>query len=176
MTKTSDSHIFGKIDKGDHIAFSRLFDDYYEVLCFFANKYISDLDLSRSLVQQVFVDLWTKRGKLSVKHSPKSYLFNAVKNRSIDYLRKKNTNVPITASHENVHQAPFHDLLQEAELNKKINDSINALPEKCRSVFLLCRFEGLKYIEIAEKLDISIKTVEMQMGIAMKKLRKNLSD
>jgi RNA polymerase sigma-70 factor (ECF subfamily) len=67
-------------------------------------------------------------------------------------------------------------LVEEAELNDRINASINQLPEKCREIFLLCRFEGLKYAEIAKKLNISVKTVEMQMGIALKKLRENLSD
>jgi RNA polymerase sigma-70 factor (ECF subfamily) len=66
--------------------------------------------------------------------------------------------------------------VEEAELNARINASINQLPEKCREIFILCRFEGLKYSEIAEKLDISIKTVEMQMGIALKKIRNNLTD
>ena len=66
--------------------------------------------------------------------------------------------------------------MEEAELNARINQSINELPEKCREVFKLCRFEGLKYAQIAEQLDISVKTVEMQMGIALKKLRQKLSD
>lgn len=75
-----------------------------------------------------------------------------------------------------LNQIPFRDLVEEAELNERINASINKLPEKCREIFLLCRFEGLKYAEIAQKMNISVKTVEMQMGIALKRLRESLSD
>lgn len=176
MTGFPDSHIFEKIKNGDDLAFNQLFDAYYSSLCFFANKYVSDLDLARSLVQQVFVDLWTKRQKLNIHFSPKSYLFQSVKNRAIDYLRKERQSIPISEIHENSQSQAFHDLVEEAELNARINASINQLPEKCREIFILCRFEGLKYSEIAEKLDISIKTVEMQMGIALKKIRNNLTD
>ena len=176
MNREAGPDIFKKIKKGDNDAFSQLFDEYYVSLCFFANKYVSDLDLARSLVQQVFVDLWAKREKLNIHYSPKSYLFQSVKNRSIDYLRKEQKHVSVSEFHENSQSQEFHDLLEEAELNERINTSINQLPEKCREIFLLCRFDGLKYSEIAEKLDISVKTVEMQMGIALKKMRDNFSD
>lgn len=176
MTKITDPIIFQQIRKGDEVAFSRLFDGYYTALCFFAAKYLRDLDLSRSLVQQVFVDLWVKREKTGVTSSVKSYLYQSVKNRCIDYLRKEKSTSEISEIVENINQTPFRDLVEEAELNDRINASINQLPEKCREIFLLCRFEGLKYAEIAKKLNISVKTVEMQMGIALKKLRENLSD
>ena len=77
---------------------------------------------------------------------------------------------------ENTQETPFQNLIQEAEINNKINASINQLPEKCREIFILCRIEGLKYKQVAHKLNISVKTVEMQMGIALKKLRENLSN
>ncbi|MCG6190678.1 RNA polymerase sigma-70 factor [Maribellus maritimus] len=172
----SDSHIFEKINKGDDTAFSRLFDEFYTPLCFFANRYVADLDLSRSLVQQVFVDLWVKREKLNIHFSPKSYLYHSVRNRSIDYLRTEKKSIPISGTIEDSGSIPFHDLVEEAELNDKINKAINQLPEKCREIFVLCRFENMKYSEIAKKLNISVKTVEMQMGIALKKLRQSLSD
>jgi len=157
-------------------AFNRLFDNYYTPMCYLASKYLVDMDLSRSLVQEVFVDLWTRREKISVDYSVKSYLFNMVKNRSIDHLRRHKKNIQLTETEEEMVHAPFHDIIEEAELNHRINASINELPEKCREIFLLCRFEGMKYAEIARKLDISVKTVEMQMGIALKKMRSSLSD
>jgi RNA polymerase sigma-70 factor, ECF subfamily len=176
MTVITDPNIFQHIRKGDEAAFSRLFDGYYAALCFFAAKYLGDMDLSRSLVQQVFVDLWVKREKTDIAISVKSYLYRSVKNRCIDHLRKERNTSEISKSVENFSQMPFRDLVEEAELNDRINTSINKLPEKCREIFLLCRFEGLKYAEIAQKLNISVKTVEMQMGIALKKLRESLSD
>lgn len=174
--KISDTHIFQEIRKGNNDAFTQLFDEFYPPLCFFANKYLSDLDLSRSLVQEFFVDLWGRREKLNVQFSIKSYLYHSVKNRSIDYLRKEKKTIPVGESGDVAEAVPFRDLIEEAELNNRINLSIQQLPEKCRQVFVLCRFEDLKYTEIAEKLEISVKTVEMQMGIALKKLRKSLSD
>jgi RNA polymerase sigma-70 factor, ECF subfamily len=176
MIKITDLNIFQQIREGDAEAFSRLFDRYYSALCFFAAKYLHDMDQSRSLVQQVFVDLWVKREKIEVSTSVKSYLYQSVKNRCIDYLRTKKSTSEISETIENLNQIPFFDLVEEAELNDRINSSINRLPEKCREIFVLCRFDGLKYAEIAQKLNISVKTVEMQMGIALKKLREKLSD
>jgi len=176
MADISDSYIFRQIKAGDEVAFSRLFDEYYVSLCYFANKFIRDIDASRSVVQQVYVDLWEKREKIDIFWSVKSYMYNSVRNRSIDYLRKNKNSVSLTDPENDTRQIPFRDLVEESELNELINSSINKLPEKCRAIFLLCRFEGLKYSEIAQKLNISVKTVEMQIGIALKKLRESLSD
>lgn len=176
MAENPSQHIFQRLQNGDEKAFSELFDGYYSALCLFASKYLYDLDLSRSLVQQVFIDLWMKREKISISTSAKSYLYTAVKNRCIDVLRKEKVTTAISETVENFNQTPFRNFIEEAELADRINTSINQLPEKCRKIFLLCRFEGLKYSEIAEKLGISVKTVEMQMGIALKKLRDRLSD
>lgn len=176
MNEFSDLQVFTRIKNGDETAFNRLFGLYYTVLCHFASKYVSDLDLSRSLVQQVFVDLWIKRDSLEVNYSLKSYLYNSVRNRAIDHLRITKDKVEISDAIKNSYHAPFRDLVEEAELNDRINKSINKLPEKCREIFILCRYDGLKYSEIAEKLGISIKTVEMQMGIALKRIRRYLSE
>ena len=176
MAENLELHIFKRLQNGDEKAFSALFDGYYSALCLFAEKYLHDMDLSRSLVQQVFIDLWMKREKISISTSAKSYLYTSVKNRCIDVLRKEKVTTSLSETVENLNQIPFRNLVEEAELTDRINASINQLPEKCREIFLLCRFEGLKYSEIAEKLGISVKTVEMQMGIALKKLRDSLSD
>lgn len=168
--------IFDQIQVGDSAAFATLFDEAYLPLCFFANQYLCDMDLSRSLVQEVFVDLWVKRERLNIRSSAKSYMFYSVKNRCIDYIRKEKKTIRVSEIHENLCAIPFRDLMGEAELNDRINSAIQGLPEKCRQIFLLCRVEGLKYAEIAEKLQLSVKTVEMQMGIALKKLRVKLSD
>jgi len=172
----NEENIFGELKKGDEAAFNKIFNEYYRALCFFSNQYVKDLDLARSLVQQFFVDLWIKKENLNVKQNSKSYLYTSVKNRSIDYLKRNNRTIQITEKVKEQNIVPFRDLIQEAETLDQINTSINQLPEKCKEVFLLCRFEGLKYKEVADKLNISIKTVEMQMGIALKKIREKLTN
>jgi len=171
-----DSELLQKIAKGNEESFTEAFDRYYPGLCYYAEKFIHDADESRSLVQQVFVDLWMKRSKLMIQQSLKAYLFTAVRNNAFDYLKHK---LVETKYLRNVHPEMLtidHDLIEEAELNARINSAIGELPEKCREIFTLCRFEELHYGEIAQKLGISIKTVEMQMGIALKKLRSKLTD
>ena len=94
-------------------------------------------------------------------------------------MRQKSRTHSISENIESIDrlkQIPFYDLIEEAELNERINRSINKLPENCRKIFQLSRFEGMKYLEIASELNISVKTVEMQMGIALKRLRESLSD
>ncbi|RKD90621.1 RNA polymerase sigma-70 factor [Mangrovibacterium diazotrophicum] len=156
--------------------FSSLFDQYYEALCFFADKYLDDLDMSRSVVQDVFVSIWTKRENISPKFSIKSYLYFAVRNRALDHLRRNKRNVEFSEGVENNLLVPFDDRVEEAEITARVNKSINELPERCREVFILCRFEGLKYSQCAEQLNISVKTVESQMAIALKRLREKLAD
>lgn len=176
MPKNLDSNIFWKVKNGDEEAFNIIYHSFYSQLCFFCDSYVKDMDLSRSLVQQVYVDIWIKREKIRISNSIKSYLYNAVKNKAIDHLRQLKNNLPISPEIENLQSLPFKDHVQESETLGQINQAINALPYKCREIFLLCKFEGLKYKEIAQKLNISIKTVEMQMGIALKKLRNKLTD
>lgn len=176
MTGIIESNIFLQIRMGDEKAFNKLFDDYYAGLCLFASKYLRDMDQSRSLVQQVYIDIWVKRQKIEPISSVKSYLYSSVRNRCIDNLRKTKSSAELTDRAVQLMQTPFHDILEEAELNEQINRSIQGLPEKCREIFILCRFEGMKYSEIAAHLNISIKTVEMQISIALKKIRSNLTD
>ncbi|MGV8095242.1 MAG: RNA polymerase sigma-70 factor [Mangrovibacterium sp.] len=173
---TEDGYmVFSEIKQGNEAAFRKVYEDYYTCLCFYAGKFIHDSEQARSIVQEVYAGLWMKREKLNITYSVKAYLFNSVRNACIDYLRKEKSNNEALAGLAR-DDTVSSDHMEVAELNDRINRTIQALPEKCREIFVLCRFEGLKYGEIAEKLGISIKTVEMQMGIALKKLRKSLSD
>lgn len=171
-----DSELLQKISQGNEESFTVVFDRYYPGLCYYADKFVHDMDESRSLVQQVFADLWMKRNKLVIQQSFKAYLFESVRNSALDYLKHKlvETKYLRDAPHESV--SLDRNLIEEAELNARINSAIESLPEKCREVFILCRFEELHYSEIAQRLGISKKTVEMQMGIALKKLRSKLTD
>jgi len=175
MTKDGEHILFAEIRKGNEEAFNKAFDLYYSRLCFFADKILHDFDLSRSLVQQVFVDLWIKRDRLLVT-SLQAYLYNSTRNAVLDVLKHKKVESRYLSSLEQNESVVATDLMEEAELADRINSAIQNLPEKCREIFLLCRFEGLKYAEIADRLNISVKTVEMQVSIALKRLRKELSD
>lgn len=170
-----DPELLQQIRQGNEESFAKAFDRFYPPLCYYADKFIHDLDESRSLVQQVFVDLWIKRNKLVIQQSLKSYLFKSVQNSALDYLKHKLVETKYLKENQPEIATFDRDLIEEAELNARINAAIEELPEKCREIFLLCRFEELRYTEIALRLGISVKTVEMQMGIAIKKLKHKLS-
>ena len=175
MEQTRDLISFEDIKSGNEKAFNKAFELYYTSLCYFADSVLHDFDSSRSVVQQVFVDMWIKREKLQVG-SLKAYLFQSVRNACLDILKHRKAESRYLSTLGNVEKEQMPDWIEDAELSDRINKAIDKLPEKCRQVFILCRVEDLKYAEIAERLDISVKTVEMQIGIALKKLRIELSD
>ncbi len=154
-----------------------LFRTHFKGLCSFALKYVKDLDTAKEIVQDSFLSLWEKREQIDLSKPVKSYLTTAIYNKSINHLRdNKKFNSDILNFEE---LYPFNenernDRLVTNELNRKIHDSINELPEKCREIFMMNRFEDLKYREIAEKLDISIKTVETHMSKALQHMRSRL--
>ena len=169
--------LYLKIKEGSEEAFNKVFELYYSRLCYFADHILHDFDFSRSLVQEVFVDLWVNREKQEISGSLKSFLFSTVKNRALDVLKHRKVESKFLAYHsEKEETVSFQDLVEEAELNERINSAIQELPPRCRDIFILCRFEELKYSEIAERLNISVKTVEMQINIALKRMRQKLSD
>jgi len=171
-----DKLLYQQLKSGDEQAFNRVFDQYYIQLCLFSSKIIKDIDKSRSIVQDVFVDLWVDHQRLNITNSLRSYLYTAVKNLSLDYLKHLKVESEYVSSFVGSNVFLNDTAIEEAELNQKINIAIENLPPQCKAVFKLSRLEGLKYSEISERLNISVKTVEMHVGTALKKLRKELSD
>uniref|UniRef100_UPI0032180E84 RNA polymerase sigma-70 factor n=1 Tax=uncultured Draconibacterium sp. TaxID=1573823 RepID=UPI0032180E84 len=175
MNPFEENNLFEKIQKGDEKAFEHLFKMYYSHLCAFATNIIEDEIAAEEIVQDFFVKLWEKRNKLTIEISVKRYLFRSVKNLCFNLIKHNNVKLQhakqITAEAENTN---YHDQFVEVDLASKIEESIESLPEKRREIFRLSRQEGLKYREIAEKLKISVKTVEVQMGLALKTLRDKL--
>ena len=159
--------------------FEILFKEQFTALTMFAMKYVGDLDTSKEIVHNVFLNLWERRNKLDSSKSLKSYLFTAVYNRSLNHLRdqKKFLNDELAAIGLRYmeYQGPEQQL-EASELEKQIQEALAALPGRCREVFLLNRFEGLRYQEIAERLGISVKTVEAQISKALRILRDQLKD
>ncbi len=182
---SSKSYISNRLAKGDLKAFEMLYDEHYESLCHYAQGFVFDLDTSREIVQDVFVRIWEKRAALLGEESLKSYLYRSVHNQCLDHLKHLNVALEyekmrireIQETGYNSFRAEDHPL--DGLINKEIRDAIHSaienLPEKCREVFELSRFEGLKYREISKALNISVKTVETQMSRAIKSLKKQLS-
>jgi RNA polymerase sigma-70 factor (ECF subfamily) len=165
------------VNKLDKHHFEQLFREFFPPLCHFAKKFIGDLDAAKDLVHEVFINLWEKRDELDTDKPLKSYLYTAVHNRSLNYLRdhRRFVRQDLPAGTPQLMELiESKDHLEQEELMSEIRESLASLPEKCREIFLLNRFDGLKYREIAEELDISIKTVETQMSRAMKRMRERL--
>jgi RNA polymerase sigma-70 factor (ECF subfamily) len=177
MVQEQNKLLYSKIKHGDEEAFNHAFNLYYSRLTFFADHLVHDFDLSRSIVQDVFVDLWINHENLDIHFSLKSFLFQTVKNKALNVLKHRKVESKFLAEQKKKDEpVSVQDFMEEAELNDKINSAIQELPPKCKEIFMLCRFEELKYSEIAERLNISVKTVEMQISIALKKIRQKLTD
>jgi RNA polymerase sigma-70 factor, ECF subfamily len=166
--------MFRVLDEDDYTAFQFLFHKMYRPLCSFCEKFVGIREVAEEVVSDVFYTIWKNRHRITVT-SPKSYLYTAVRNRAFDYLRGFNRTVCCElehAAHLPSDNHTLHDALEHAELELQLNQGIGSLPRQCKIIFELSRDEGLKYKEIAEELSISIKTVEAQIGKALKHLRK----
>jgi RNA polymerase sigma-70 factor, ECF subfamily len=169
-----------RIKLGDGQAFELLFRKYYLCLCVFANKFLNDPEESREIVQEVFMKIWEGRDDIDPEDSLKSYLFKITQNLSLNRLRKKKVESKYVEIYKLVYidhnELSSHESLLAMELEDTITTAINNIPPKCRRVFELSRMEGLRYSEIAELLNISVKTVEAHMSKALNILRFELKD
>ncbi len=167
---------FATIAAGDRNAFEALFRAHYRPLCVFAMGYLKDMDKCEDLVQDLFFRLWMDRERTAITTSIKSYLFTAVRNRCLNAVT---STARVVRLNEDVDHQADEALRSEADLAERaarVHAAIEGLPEERRKVFKMSRHENLKYHEIAERLGISIKTVENQMGKALKTLREELKD
>lgn len=177
--KNEDKRLIERVRRGEKEAFEMLFKQYYQPLCVFALRYLPDEDSARDLVQEMFYRIWEKKEAFYITTSLESYLFRSVHNQAINYLNhekiKKNYKDKLLDGFRN---KLYNDDLaySELKLKEKIDKSIESLPERRKKIFKLSRFDGLKYNEIAAKLNISVKTVEAQMTQAIKSLRDMLKD
>jgi RNA polymerase sigma-70 factor (ECF subfamily) len=156
-----------------------LFRSHFSGMCFFAQKYVKDFETSKEIVQDAFINLWEKRETIDMSRSVKSYLTTVIHNKCTNYLRDNRKFDPYILNIENLLEVPEYDgadSMVENELKLKIDLSIAELPEKCREIFVLNRYENLKYQEIADKLQISVKTVETQMSKALQHMRVRLAE
>ncbi len=178
MDQSEEKQLFDRIKNGDEKAFETFFHKYYGHLCLYATKIINNNSAAEEIVQDFFVKIWEKRGQTNIETSIKNYLFRSVRNLCFNYIQHNKTKIKYTQKVISELENNFSDddNYPEIELTQKIEESINSLPEKRKEIFKLSRQEGLKYKEIAEKLNISIKTVETQMSLAIKTLRDKLKN
>ena len=158
--------------------FENLFRSEYKGMLLFALRFVKEEEAAKEIVQEAFISLWERRESIDPERQVKSYLSTSVRNRCLNYLRDNKRFNGTLLTLENLNPAPSteeHDRLELNELSIQIYNAIAELPEKCREVFQLNRFENMKYQEIANHLQISVKTVETQMSKALAHLRKKVN-
>ncbi|MGD9976705.1 MAG: RNA polymerase sigma-70 factor [Bacteroidales bacterium] len=174
-----DKNIVDALRRGDEQVFETIFRTYYERLCNYANTILNDMDEAEEMVQSAFLTVWEKHDTLEIHTSVKPYLYRAVHNSCLNrvkhYKVRKTYGDSVKSQAELLHDDASQDLIG-SELDGIVANAIDSLPDQCRLVFKLSRFENLTYAEIAEQLGISVKTVENHMVKALKVLREKLKD
>jgi len=177
MTEREQYYLNGLKDSNRE-AFEKFFREYYPLLCNYTRRYIYDKSSAEDVVQEFFCKLWDKRFEVKVTTSLNNYLYKSITNLCYNYFRDTETERKIIDFRgDDMHELSSGSRFQsDNELNEHLGRALLELPEKRREIFELSRFEGLKYHEIAEKLDISTKTVETQMTRSLEFLRKYLKE
>ena len=156
-----------------------MFKTYYQPLCRYAHVLLSDADQAEEMVQQTFITIWEKRGGIDITTSVKAYLYRAVRNACLNEIKHRKVKEKYIKSEQtgsDRYIEPSDQSTLHLELEEKILAAIDTLPQQCRLIFQLSRFEELKYQEIADQLNLSVKTVENQMGKALKIMREQLKE
>lgn len=173
INTTNNLALTAALKRGEEEAFRQLFDEYYYRLVVFANRLLNDLDLSRSTVQDVFVVLFDKKDEITVHTSLNALLHQMVRNRCLNLLKrdkmKRNHHQQILLQVDEIEQ-PL-ETLEYNELENAIHLIVNDLPAQCQRIFKLSRYQGKSNQEIADKLQLSKRTVETQISNALKQLR-----
>ena len=178
MDLTEDNELYLKIREGDERAFQTVFRKYYALMCNYASQILDNKELAEEIVQDMFVKIWEKRQILVIETSVKNYFFRSVRNHCLNQIqhekiKKQYAGRVLESARQEIDPEQY---FIEVDLIRRIEESIASLPPKRREIFRLSREQGMKYREIAEALSISEKTVEAQMGLALKHLRHELKD
>jgi RNA polymerase sigma-70 factor, ECF subfamily len=166
-----------KTGNDDIAVFEMLFRKYYSDLVNYSARFTGDFDASEEIVQDFFYNFWKNRKTINIRLSVKAYLYRSIKNNTLNFLdalnvRRKYADRVLNMSKD---QSGYEDKEMEfSELNELVKNTLDELPERCRIIFRMSRFDGLKYEEIAKELSVSVKTVEANIGKALKLLRVRL--
>jgi len=156
-----------------------IFRSYYQPLCRYAYSFLEDKEEAEEVVQSAFITIWEKRKSMDIQTSLKSYLYRMVRNACLNVIKHEKIKQQHVTHELAVTETTYESVTQKVyatELELKISEAMKTLPEQCRLVFQLSRFEELKYQEIADQLQISVKTVENHMGKALKIMREQLKE
>jgi RNA polymerase sigma-70 factor (ECF subfamily) len=167
-----------KESKKDNGLLEQYFFEYFEVLHTYAYTILKDNDEAKDVVQSVFMQLWQKREVLTIKQSVRSYLYVATHNHCLNYIKSRKIrqkHYDQFAAGEQESTSTLDEYIELSDLKKEVLTAMKTLPDKCREIFYKSRFEEKSYAEIADELNISVKTVEAQMGKALRILRTMLS-
>ena len=155
-----------------------LFKTFYQPLCNYAYTFIQDRDEAEEIVQSTFLSVWEKRDGLEIRTGVKPYLYAMVRNACLNVIKHEKIKQKHVASELALAERSIESVsrtVMASELETRISEAMGKLPEQCRLIFKLSRFEELKYAEIADQLQLSVKTVENQMGKALKIMREGLN-
>ena len=178
MYSNVEKALISKFKDGDSSSFTTIFFSYYSDLVLFASRYTHDVTLSEEIVQDFFVAFWETRESINIKISLKSYLLKTIQNKCIDWYRHEKIKHHYEETFELSPQVitDTDSYLLFSELNEEIERTLNNLPEPISEAFRLNRVKGLKYHEIASLLGVSVRTIEVRIGKALRALRENLKD
>ena len=174
-----EQYLLNRLKQGDKEAFSLLFSAYYKDLVLFGGTFLPDKSTCEDIVQSVFLKLWKDRKTITIESSLKSYLLTSIRNSCLDEIRHRN----VMLEHESyilatgsLYDWDTEEYILYSDLQKKLDKALDKLPETCRQAFEMNRFEGLKYREIAQKLEVSERTVEERISKAIELLKRYLRD
>lgn len=153
-----------------------VFYQLYKPLCIYCLNIVNNEEIAKDIVQDQFANLWENWDRHSKLDALSAYLYTSVRNRAINYLKKQSTkdavfNIDILSENHAPPNTDPQQIIENLELEQILEKALDQLPKKCKEIFMLKRFSELSYKEIADKLDISTKTVENQMTIALKRIR-----
>ena len=186
MQNFDDKQLLEEFRNNNIEVFEAFFKAQQPYMVAYANKFLDNWETARDIVQEIFISLWENKDKIEIHSTLKAYLFSATKNQCLNNFKhklveQKHTNKTLDEfrrleyAYYSENDEPYL-ILQHKELDKKIEQIINALPEQCRLTFELSRYQGMKSKEIANKMDISVRTVETQIYRALKALKLSLKD
>lgn len=178
MDTIQDKLIEG-LKNGDQKVFNNIFEAYYAPLCRYCARIVYDPLIAEEIVQDLFCKIWVKREEIEINSSLKAYLYKAALNHAINYLEHIKTEEKYRQFIGfNVNESLDYplDILNEEDVKRVLSLALHQMPEKRRMIFEMSRNEDMRYQEIADKLNISVKTVESQMARALEYLRKIFSD